>query len=215
MTQASVLGTVVGAGASGSQVRQDFNSCDQALATESEGSSAPATTYPFMLWRNNTGKLVKRRNAANSGWEIIENYGATADPTTGDDAADGYVRGAVWINVSASRVFFCADPTTAAAVWVQAGSGAGGVSSAFGRTGAVVATSGDYTADKITDGGGKVLMTSAERTTLAAIAFPTKVPARRHQLQQRQRQHPRRHRRHQGVRPARRNPDVRRLQDRP
>ena len=122
-----------------------------------------------MRWRDDTTKFVKRRNAANSGWEIIENYGATADPTTGDDAADGYVRGAVWINISASRVFFCADPTTAAAVWVQAGSGAGGVSSAFGRTGAVVATSGDYTADKISDGGGKVLMTSAERTTLAAI----------------------------------------------
>ena len=173
MTQASNLGAVPTG--SGAQVRQDFNVCDEALATEQEGASAPSTTYPFMRWRNDTGKLVKRRNAANSGWEIVKNYGATADPTTGDDAADGYVRGAVWINVSASRVFFCADPTTAAAVWVQAGSGAGGVSSAFGRTGAVVATSGDYTADKITDGGGKVLMTSAERTTLAAIAFPTKV----------------------------------------
>ena len=56
-----------------------------------------------MIWRNDTGKLVKRRNAANSGWEIIENYGATADPTAGDDSADGYIRGSVWINVTGNR----------------------------------------------------------------------------------------------------------------
>ena len=175
MTQASALGTVISAAASGQQVTDDFNLSDQALATYSEGSSAPITTYPFMLWRNDTGKLVNRRNAANSGWDIIENYGATADPTVGDDSADGYVRGSSWINTTGNRVFWCVNPAAGAAVWVQAGSGAGGASSVFGRTGAVVATSGDYTADKITDGGGKVIMTTAERTAVANITFSPKV----------------------------------------
>lgn len=79
----------------GAQVRQDFNLADQAAATEHEGSLQPPVTYPFMRWRNDAGRLLRRRNAGNSGWEIIENYGAVTDPTVNDDAADGYVRGAM------------------------------------------------------------------------------------------------------------------------
>jgi len=171
MTQAANYGAVPTG--SGAQVRQDFNACDVAEATEHEGAFAPSNTYPFMRWRNDTGKLVRRRNAANSAWELIENYGAATDPTTGDDAALGWVRGALWLNVTAGRVFFCADPSVGAAVWTQAGGS--GVSSVFGRGGAVDAEPGDYTADQITDAGGKVIMTSAERTALADIRFPTKV----------------------------------------
>jgi len=171
MTQAANFGAVpTGTGA---QVRQDFNACDEAVATEHEGPFAPSLTYPFMRWRNDTGKRVMRRNAANSAWELVENYGATTDPTIGDDAAFGWVRGAMWLNVSAGRVFFCADPATGAAVWTQAGSS--GVSSVFGRGGAVTATAGDYTADQISDTAGKVMMTAAERTALANVVFPTKV----------------------------------------
>jgi len=158
----------------GSQVRQDFNLADQAAATEHEGAFAPSVTYPFMRWRNDAGKLLRRRNAGNSGWEIIESYGAVADPTVNDDAADGYVRGAMWINVAAGRLFFCTDATTGAAVWTQAGAGAS-VASVFGRTGAITAQAGDYSADQIADGGGKVMMTAAERSTLAAVSFPAKV----------------------------------------
>ena len=102
MTQSATFGAVpTGLGA---QVRQDFNLADQAAATEHEGAFAPSVTWPFMRWRNDAGKLLRRRNAGNSGWEIIENYGAIADPTVNDDAADGYVRGAVWINVAAGRL---------------------------------------------------------------------------------------------------------------
>ena len=173
MTQSATFGAVpTGLGA---QVRQDFNLADQAAATEHEGAFAPPVTYPFMRWRNDAGKLLRRRNTDNSGWEIIENYGAVADPTVNDDAADGYIRGAVWINVAAGRLFFCTDPTTGAAVWVQAGGGGGGVASVFGRTGAVGPQPGDYTADQIADAGGKVMMTAAERSTLARVSFPAKV----------------------------------------
>src|SRR5512144_1975934 len=45
----------------------------------------------------------------------------------------------------------------------------GAVTSVFGRGGAVAAQAGDYTADKITDGGGKVIMTAAERSKLADV----------------------------------------------
>ena len=176
MTQSATFGAVLGSGATGSQVRTGLNLSDEAAATDHEGSSEPSVTYKFMRWRNDTAKLVRRRNAANSGWEIIENYGATSDPTTGDDSADGYIRGSVWINTSGNKVFFCSSPAAGAAVWMQAGgAGGGGVSSVFGRTGAVVATAGDYTADKISDGGGKVIMTAAERAALASVTPPAKV----------------------------------------
>ena len=159
----------------GAQVRQDFNLADQAAATEHEGSLQPPVTYPFMRWRNDAGRLLRRRNAGNSGWEIIENYGAVIDPTVNDDAADGYVRGAMWINVAAGRLFFCTDATAGAAAWVQAGGAGGGVASVFGRAGVVGAQAGDYTADQIADGSGKVVMTAAERSTLARVSFPSKV----------------------------------------
>ena len=56
MTQSQPFGAVPHR-ASGAQVRQDFNLADQALATEHEGAFAPSVTYPFMRWRNDTGKL--------------------------------------------------------------------------------------------------------------------------------------------------------------
>jgi len=127
MTQASDLGAVAG-GQSGLLVRTALNTNLQALATECEGNTAPSPAYPFLRWRNDTAKLLYRRNGANSGWTIEQNYGATTDPGTGDDAADGYVRGSVWINVVGNRWFVCTDPTSSAAVWLQLG-GMGTISS--------------------------------------------------------------------------------------
>lgn len=175
MTQSAVFAAVPTG--SGQQVREDLNLSDQALATEHEGSSAPSPTYPFMRWRNDAAKLLRRRNAANSGWEIVEHYGATRDPSTGDDAAAGYVAGAMWINVAAGHVFFCADPSPGTAVWLQPGGAGGGgaITAVFGRIGAIAAQAGDYTADQISDAGGKVMMTGAERAALAAITFPAKI----------------------------------------
>src|SRR5512143_3539421 len=122
MTQSPNFGAVpTGTGA---QVRADFNLADQAAATDHEGATAPSNTYPFMRWRNNTAKLVYRRNAANTAWDIIENYGAGADPTVNDDAADGYIRGSVWINTTGDRIFWCAEAAAGAAVW-QGSSGGG------------------------------------------------------------------------------------------
>lgn len=101
-----------------STVRTAINTADAALATESEGTSAPSPTQPFMLWRNNTAKLVKRRNSADNGWNIKENYGATVDPSPGDDTADGYILGSVWRNTAAKKNWICEDNATNAAKWV-------------------------------------------------------------------------------------------------
>ena len=124
-----------------------------------------------MRWRNNTAKLVKRRNAANSAWEIIENYGADRrsdrrrrrrrrlHPRRGVDQHHAATAcSSAPIRRPAPR---CGGRPAAAAASPRV----------FGRTGAVVATAGDYTADKISDGGGKVMMTAAERTALAAITL--------------------------------------------
>ena len=119
MTQSSNLGAVpTGTGAT---VRAGFNAGFQALASDNEGGSAPSPTYPFMRWRNSAAGQLKRRNALNSGWEVVENYGASTDPGAGDDASAGYIRGSLWTNTAANRLWWCLDPTTAAAKWLQLG----------------------------------------------------------------------------------------------
>ena len=51
--------------------RVDINSALQALASNSSGTSAPATTYANMLWYDTTNDTLKMRNEANSAWISI------------------------------------------------------------------------------------------------------------------------------------------------
>ena len=119
MSQSSSLGAVpTGTGAT---VRAAFNAGLQALASDNEGGSAPSPTYPFMRWRNSAAGQLKRRNALNSGWEMLENYAASTDPGTSDDAGTGYVRGSLWVNTAANRIWWCLDPSTGAAKWLALG----------------------------------------------------------------------------------------------
>jgi hypothetical protein len=61
-------------------------------------------------------------------------------------------RGATSVTVAASKLaLLYTDGTTDGLFAAAADSGAGAVSSAFGRSGAVVATSGDYTAAQISE----------------------------------------------------------------
>jgi len=50
---------------------------------------------------------------------ILHNLAGDGAPTTGDDAADGYSVGSVWIDVTSAvkTVYQCTDSTTAAAIW--------------------------------------------------------------------------------------------------
>lgn len=57
--------------ATGAAARADINLLALAIAGRNWGPSAPATTYSYMVWADTGNGVLKRRNAANSGW-IIE-----------------------------------------------------------------------------------------------------------------------------------------------
>jgi len=63
------------------------------------------------------------------------NFTATAAPTTGDDADDGYGVGSIWIDVTGDDVYMCVDGTAGAAVWEQLNGASG--------TSATLTTKGD------------------------------------------------------------------------
>lgn len=67
------------------------------------------------------------------------------------------------------RSFSPADIKDIATIW-GGGGPAGAVTSVYGRTGNVVAASGDYTAAQITETSTKKIMTDTERTKLAGVA---------------------------------------------
>ena len=46
------------------------------------------------------------------------NYTATAAPTAGDDNADGYRVGSMWIDINNDESYRCVDDSTGAAVWI-------------------------------------------------------------------------------------------------
>lgn len=61
----------------GATVRADINDVLAAIVSRNSGTSAPSTTFAYMLWADTTNGVLKRRNAANSAW-IVE---ATIDET--------------------------------------------------------------------------------------------------------------------------------------
>lgn len=44
---------------------------------------------------------------------------AAADPVVGDDTADGYAPGSVWVNSADGGIFICTDAAAGAAVWEE------------------------------------------------------------------------------------------------
>jgi hypothetical protein len=49
--------------------------------------------------------------------EKLNNYAGTVAPGTGDDSADGYGIGSVWVDTVLDDAYICLDATVAAAVW--------------------------------------------------------------------------------------------------
>lgn len=59
---------------------------------------------------------------------VLHKINGTTAPTTGDDAADGYSVGSVWVDTTNDKAYVCVDSTTSAAVWQQvSGTGTGGI----------------------------------------------------------------------------------------
>lgn len=107
---------------------------------------------------------------------------ATAAPTVDDDSGDGYAVGSLWLDVTNHKLYACDDATAGSASWIDL-TASGAVTSVFGRTAAVVASSGDYTAsqvtnafdktaddsDDISEGSTNLFMTSSEQSKLSGI----------------------------------------------
>ena len=53
---------------SGSAFRADLNNALAASVSTNSGSSAPSTTYAYMLWADTTNNVIKLRNSANNAW---------------------------------------------------------------------------------------------------------------------------------------------------
>lgn len=69
------------ANADGATVRADLNALFEAIATRNAGTSAPTTTFPHMLWVDETNDLIKIRNEANTAWVDFYNWDGSAAPT--------------------------------------------------------------------------------------------------------------------------------------
>jgi len=50
---------------------------------------------------------------------VLSKLDATAAPAVGDDSADGYDVGSVWIDITADEAYLCLDATEGAAVWLK------------------------------------------------------------------------------------------------
>ncbi len=96
------------------------------------------------LWDPNLGDVPANLAFTN-------NFAATTNPGTGDDSADGYSVGSVWVNVTLDIAYICTDATEGAAVWspINEGGSAPGViqapdaTSATGAGGDASITGGD------------------------------------------------------------------------
>lgn len=90
---------------------------------------------------------------------IKNNYSATTNPATTNDASQGYTAGSVWINLTLDEAYRCVDPTTNLAVWVN--------TTLTTTELATVALSGS--SDDLTQGVTKLLLTVAERAKLGFV----------------------------------------------
>ena len=92
---------------------------------------------------------------------ILNNFTAVTNPGVGDDSADGYVAGSVWMNVDPGNEesWRCSDPTAGAAVWIK--------TTLTSDELATVALTGN--SDDLIEGVVQLLLTVGERATIAAI----------------------------------------------
>ncbi len=66
----------------GANVRTDINNALSAMVSLNSKSSAPSTTFAYMLWADTSSGILKQRNAANNAWVNILTM-ATGVPSAG------------------------------------------------------------------------------------------------------------------------------------
>lgn len=94
-----------------------------------------------------------------------------SSPGVGDDAADGYRAGSLWLNTVTDALFVCTDATAGAAVWVEFGAGAGDVVGPASAVSGNIATFNGTTGKLVQDGGiSSATFATAAQGTLADSA---------------------------------------------
>ena len=74
-----------------SATRADLNNAFGALATNSSGATAPATTYAYQWWYDSTANILKIRNADNDAWISFAFFNQSNDTWTIQQDANGNV----------------------------------------------------------------------------------------------------------------------------
>jgi hypothetical protein len=109
---------------------------------------------------------VTSSNASGGGGGPLNNFTATTDPGVGDDDGDGFSAGSWVFNTVRQTMWFCADPSTGAAVWLPI----------FGDA-KVRVVAGTSDTLLTTDSGGIVVYTSGSSV---AVTLPDTFPVKYH-----------------------------------
>jgi hypothetical protein len=114
-TRQSIADIINGSDVTAPPLNAEFNQLaaafDGAAGHLHDGSSGNAPKI------NLTTSVAGYLPAVHGGTGGKNNVTATVNPTTTDDASDGYAPGSIWENTTTGRVFICVGNTTNAAVW--------------------------------------------------------------------------------------------------
>jgi hypothetical protein len=116
-TRQSVASIINGANITAPPLNAEFNQLLAAFSGSTghghTGGSGDAPKIP--LATSVSGYLLP----ANGGVGGLNNTTATANPVVGDDGADGYAPGSIWLNTNGQKLFVNLNNSSGAAVWSQ------------------------------------------------------------------------------------------------
>lgn len=95
------------------------------LALNNASSGGNISNAQQQINTNATNIATNTTNIATNAADIVtlnnsvtfNNLSATADPEVGDDTADGYEVGSLWVNVTDNKAFIAVDVSAGAAIW--------------------------------------------------------------------------------------------------
>jgi len=89
-------------------------------------AGVPALAAGELVLSSDQYRLLVGDGAAARVLGVQHKLDATAAPGVGDDAADGFSPGSLWVDVTGDTAYVCVDSIAGAAVWSEVGGGGGG-----------------------------------------------------------------------------------------